>query len=719
MVLLRLILSLAILLTKVHSEKPEKPEICTLSNKESCECSENGIVTTYVFWPGDDQRCIHAYIPDEGKSGPSYPVLIEISGYNQGSLGTNGAVAAGQKYGFATLSLGSTGPFDGGGNFGLEFPANGVINPDNPAPCSSSDSREYAFIEGVLDWIESVDDLDQSKVYVYGFSQSSMFAAYVAVCFHDRIAGLWQGGSGLALTSHIPLTPGLQGQCSKSASDTYGKECCDKEFCNECAYWPIYPRTCGNKDTAVIVDCIAMYTNDFLCGTDYYMANALVEEGHDARLLSFSPSDEVNGGHKSPNNLHDWMVGCLGIVDSCSSACEDNFTKCVTDSNKSTGLEKFKNCLSNIGDLEGCEEKPCALTLEMLRLSEDPVVSLSQGKFGTSSSLPVDKITRPDCEKDFGSFADFTVNTCKPENIQFADGSIANCINECQDSTDTVAFTWGGNNEGFSCLQLSKKKVNSIDNICKKSVDANKNCPKTCESCSAVPSSLPSAVPSSLFIPSSKPTIVGTNNDPTLSPNPGFCGSECAAEWPNCVNFGNNSCESCQNELQNPSSILVKKGNCMVGCEPTDDMMKICGTELDPTSILSLQPTTLPSSVPSVDPSVLPSIEPSVLPITEECQDDETFIFKSKKNCLQLKKNKCKKWDKMSGMLVRNHCPEMCEYCESPKRCKDDDRFFVKKEESEKKYRCKHIPRKISCTDMYKKKLISERCRESCNFCEE
>lgn len=40
-----------------------------------------------------------------------------------------------------------------------------------------------------------------------------------------------------------------------------------------------------------------MYTNDFLCGTDYYMSEALVEEGHDARLLSFSPSDEVNGGH--------------------------------------------------------------------------------------------------------------------------------------------------------------------------------------------------------------------------------------------------------------------------------------------------------------------------------------------------------------------------------------------------------------------------------------
>ena len=220
--LLRLILSLAMLLTKIHAQKPKIPDICTLSNQGSCECSSNGIVTTYVFWPGDGdyQRCIHAYIPDVDDSG-SYPVLISISGYSQGNLGTNGAVAAGQKYGFATLSLGSTGPFDGAGNFGLEFPANGVINPDNPAPCSSSDSREYAFIEGVLDWIESVDVLDQSKVYVYGFSQSSMFAAYVAVCFHDRIAGLWQGGSGLALTGHTPVAPGFQGQCSRSANDEY------------------------------------------------------------------------------------------------------------------------------------------------------------------------------------------------------------------------------------------------------------------------------------------------------------------------------------------------------------------------------------------------------------------------------------------------------------------------------------------------------------------
>lgn len=127
-------------------------------------------------------------------------------------------------------SIGSTGPFDGAGNFGLEFPANGVVNHTNPTPCSESDSREYLYIKGVLDFIENHAGLDASKVYFEGFSQNSMFAAYASVCFADRVAGLWQGGSGLAKTFHTPLVPGLQAQCSASDYASLGNNCCAGEL---------------------------------------------------------------------------------------------------------------------------------------------------------------------------------------------------------------------------------------------------------------------------------------------------------------------------------------------------------------------------------------------------------------------------------------------------------------------------------------------------------
>ncbi len=125
------------------------------------------------------------------------------------------------------ISIGSTGPFDGVFNFGLEFPANGVINPSNPTPCEETDSRDYAYIKGVLDFIDSHESLDSSKVFFEGFSQSSMYAAYASVCFADRVAGVWQGGSALSKTYHAPMTPGFESQCSASSFAAFGDECCN------------------------------------------------------------------------------------------------------------------------------------------------------------------------------------------------------------------------------------------------------------------------------------------------------------------------------------------------------------------------------------------------------------------------------------------------------------------------------------------------------------
>ena len=77
-----------------------------------------------------------------------------------------------------------------------------------------------------------------------------------------------------------------------------------------------------------MVNCVSEYTNDFISndkqglgystGTNMY--EAMLEEGHDARLLRFSPSsdDTIKGGHQDPRNLDYWQVGCMGITASCS-----------------------------------------------------------------------------------------------------------------------------------------------------------------------------------------------------------------------------------------------------------------------------------------------------------------------------------------------------------------------------------------------------------------
>ena len=35
-----------------------------------------------------------------------------------------------------------------------------------------------------------------------------MFSAHIGHCFQDRVLGIWQGGSGMALTGQKPYTPG-------------------------------------------------------------------------------------------------------------------------------------------------------------------------------------------------------------------------------------------------------------------------------------------------------------------------------------------------------------------------------------------------------------------------------------------------------------------------------------------------------------------------------
>ena len=73
------------------------------------------------------------------------------------------------------------------------------------------------------------------------------------------------------------------------------------------------------------MNCVSEYTNDYMIITGTYstatnMYEKMLDEGHDARLLRFSPSEDgtIAGSHKSPKNVNYWQVGCLGITESCT-----------------------------------------------------------------------------------------------------------------------------------------------------------------------------------------------------------------------------------------------------------------------------------------------------------------------------------------------------------------------------------------------------------------
>ena len=91
----------------------------------------------------------------------------------------------------------------------------GVVNDENPMPCSEEDSKDIPYLQAVFDFIDAnPDQFDASKIYAQGFSQNSMFSAYIGFCFHEKVLAIWQGGSGLAYTGVGPNLPGCQAQVS-------------------------------------------------------------------------------------------------------------------------------------------------------------------------------------------------------------------------------------------------------------------------------------------------------------------------------------------------------------------------------------------------------------------------------------------------------------------------------------------------------------------------
>ena len=312
---------------------------------------------------------------------------------------------AAARYGYARIGVSTP---DGGWQFGND----GIVNDEKPMPCSENDSKDAVYVNKVFEFINSNPSVFNSeKIYAEGFSQNSMFSAYIGFCHSEQVTGIWQGGSGMALSSQADINlPGKQSKCTASLYSEHKSGCVDQANpCPGCKYWPIYPCYQAKKP---MVNCIADYNNDYIANarpgssdsTAENMYEAMVDEGHDARLLRFQPSEPsqtIPGGHKDPRNTVYWQVGCWGMTEKCSSECELSFIDCVGEQGPSTGAEKaaaFETCISEdiFSTLSGCE-KSCSPTYDMLIRSEEPYKKeLSKGIFGASKD---GAHTRPNTSK--------------------------------------------------------------------------------------------------------------------------------------------------------------------------------------------------------------------------------------------------------------------------------------------------------------------------------
>ena len=374
-----------------------------------CECGDpSDGFTTYTFWLEDVQRCFTVYRP-VSRASEKLPVVLAMRCYGEDKLMglamgntriTENKVA--EQYGYSRFGLSTP---EGHWTFGND----GVVNDENPQPCSEDDSKDISYLKKIFGFIEDNSNMfDNEKIYAEGFSQNSMFSAYTAFCFSDKVVGIWQGGSGMAHTGVPPNLPAMQAQCRKSSFDEWGKDCADEEPCEDCQYWPIYP--CYNTKRPM-VDCIAEYTNDGISvdrqtgdSSAEYMYEAQLNEGHDTRLFRFDPPEDetIPGGHQDPKNTAYWQVGCLGITEPCSEACETSFQACVNGGDVSTAenrVETFADCIAEpyfSQNLDGCTEA-CAPTYAMLTESETPSTARFTN-FGAGTGVPSDKPTASLCE---------------------------------------------------------------------------------------------------------------------------------------------------------------------------------------------------------------------------------------------------------------------------------------------------------------------------------
>lgn len=360
-------------------QKPATPALCTASNKGDCECADSANIQTFTYWDTDGvQQCFTAYVPPTAKK--PMPVALYSQCYAKNKLTTmnnekSKFLAPFARFGIAVVYLSS---FKGSWTLGND----GIVNDAIPQPC---DSPDLAYVETVLDHIATSPSVyDPSKVSTYGYSQNGQFSAYAGTCFADRMYGIWQGMAGLSIVGEKnPKIPPKAPECSTSSYKEYKNQCEQKAPCTECKYFPIYP--CHIPGEHKTIHCQQGYNNDRMVSgestivdTDNtagdYLFDTATAEGNPVRMLKFKEDTEngVKGGHAGPKNDIDWFVGCLGLAQPCSSACEAEVAQCA---GKGTGYtwETYADCVTEAGTCE----KGCAPTKSMLDLSETPFSKLS------------------------------------------------------------------------------------------------------------------------------------------------------------------------------------------------------------------------------------------------------------------------------------------------------------------------------------------------------
>ena len=184
--------------------KPTEPVECTDENEGNCECADTSKgFQTYTFWLGNQQRCFTVYRSLD-RVGEILPVVLfsncyakdrlrGIDGKNPYSKGNKAAA----RFGYARIGISTP---DGNWQFGND----GIVNNAKPMPCSNEDSKDIQYVRKIIEFLEANSDkYDTSKMYAQGFSQNSMFSAYIAFCYNHRVRGVWQGGSGMALNGKL------------------------------------------------------------------------------------------------------------------------------------------------------------------------------------------------------------------------------------------------------------------------------------------------------------------------------------------------------------------------------------------------------------------------------------------------------------------------------------------------------------------------------------
>merc|ERR1712223_1541807 len=192
-------------------------EITVCTGSCTCESGDTSKgFTTYGFVKDGVQRCFTVFHPLE-RAEESLPVVISSQCYGKDKLQSismkNENAAdnkAAARYGYARIGVSTP---DGHWTFGN----NNIVNDLKPMPCADEDSKDIAYMRKIMDFIAAnPQQFDANRVYTEGFSQNSMFSAYIAFCFPDNVLGVWQGGSGMAITGEPPNLPGCQGQVTAS-----------------------------------------------------------------------------------------------------------------------------------------------------------------------------------------------------------------------------------------------------------------------------------------------------------------------------------------------------------------------------------------------------------------------------------------------------------------------------------------------------------------------